>query len=141
MSVCLYTHTSVRGEPGPRVWNCSKGLAAECYHSTLAKEEWALHRNSLSAEGLWTGRAASTACCWPTAGNCPDPCWQFSCQENLHVGAERDQHLCHTLQGKVSNNCRNQTQRRTIERSTREQFEALSEEFTHHRAGQNSCCG
>lgn len=28
-----------------------------------------------------------------------------------------------------------------LKRSTREQFEALSEEFTHHRAGQNSCCG
>lgn len=56
MCLLSVTHTSVRGEPGPAEWDCS-----ECHHSTLAKEEWAPHRNSLSAEGLCTGRAASTA--------------------------------------------------------------------------------
>lgn len=76
MCLCTHTHKCQReahSQPGPGVWNCSEGMAAKCYHSTLAKEEWALHKNSLSAEGLCTGRAASTACCWPMAGGCPDP--------------------------------------------------------------------
>lgn len=48
---CVPVHTfkcqrGADSQPGAGVWNCSEGMAAECYHSTLAKEEWALHRNS-----------------------------------------------------------------------------------------------
>lgn len=42
--VPVHTHRCQRGadsQPGAGVWNCSEGTAAECYHSTLAKEEWA----------------------------------------------------------------------------------------------------
>lgn len=144
MSVCLCTHSSVRGEQiHSQVLECGIALRAWLLSATTVRWQ---KRNGHYTEiaNQLRGSVQGGLQAQPAGGLQPGAAQILtgsSAARNLQVGAERDRHLCHILQGKVSNNCRNQTQRRAIERSTREQFEALSEEFTHHRANQNSCCG
>lgn len=142
---CVPVHTfkcqrGADSQPGAGVWNCSEGMAAEC--TTVRWQKRNGHYTEIANQLRGSVQGGLQA--QPAGGLQPGAAQILtgsSAARNLQVGAERDRHLCHILQGKVSNNCRNQTQRRAIERSTREQFEALSEEFTHHRANQNSCCG
>lgn len=145
--MCACTHTSVRGEPGPGVWNCSEarllsattghwqkrnGHYTEIAYQLRGSVQGGLQAQPAAGPQLWaahilTGNlAARRTSKWELKGidisatHCKE-----KCQTTAETKPEEEQ-------------LKDQPE---IERSTREQFEALSEELTHHRAGQNSCCG